>query len=156
MKFVLLHASTAKEEWSQSATELYLKKLQHFVHFEIQSIKPKKLSRVDKESKRQSESDAFLQLLNQDDFVVLFDEKGLSLNSIEFSKKINQIMNSGKKRAVFIIGGAYGVSEEIKNKAHLNFSFSQLTFNHLLAMTLALEQIYRGFTIIRNIPYHND
>lgn len=156
MKFILLHASTAKEEWSQSATELYLKKLQHFVQFEIQSIKPKKLSRDDKDSKRQSESDAILQAINSDDFLILFDEKGAQFNSIDFSKKINQILNSGKKRAVFIVGGAYGVNDEIKKRAHLKISLSQLTFNHLLAITVALEQIYRGFTIIKNIPYHND
>lgn len=156
MKFILLHASTAKEEWSQSATDLYSRKLQHFVQFEIQSIKPKKLSRDDKDSKRQGESEALLQFLNSDDFIILFDEKGTQFNSIDFSKKINHILNSGKKRAVFIIGGAFGVSEEIKAKAHLKISFSQLTFNHLLAITIALEQIYRGFTIIKNIPYHND
>lgn len=155
MKFVLYNLATAKEAWADEAARLYTQKISHFNSFEIQTLKPKKSSREGAAQKKKEESDLILASLSSDDFVVLFDERGKTLNSIEFSKKIESILSSSKKRAVFIIGGAYGVTEDVRTRAQLVVTLSPLVMNHILAQTVALEQIYRAFTIIKNFPYHN-
>lgn len=155
MKLVLLHVATAKEQWIDLVSDLYSKKISYFCDFEIKHIKPKKNGRDQAEQKKQDESDLILDNLKNDDFVILLDEKGKNLNSIEFSKKIDFAMSSGKKRIVFIIGGAYGVTSEVQKRSQLTICLSPMTLNHLMAQAVILEQIYRAFTIIKKIPYHN-
>lgn len=155
MKIVFYNLATAKEAWSDQACEIYLKKISHFMKLEIQNLKPKKNSRDDADYKRNEESKLLLEHLESDDFVILFDEKGKTFNSIEFSKKIENALGSSKKRLIFVIGGAYGVTEVIKSRADLSVSLSVMTMNHIMAQVVSLEQIYRAFTIIKNIPYHN-
>ena len=103
MKFVFVNLNSAKEDWSESAFELYEKKLKHFINFEIVSLKGENQSRSQKEVRLTKEAEQIMKFLKEDDFLVLFDEKGKSLNSIDFSKQINSILNSGKKRVVFSI-----------------------------------------------------
>ncbi len=155
MKFILYNLATAKENWSEEVSELYKKKISHFIQFEIQTLKAKKSAREDADFKRNAESSLILGNINKDDYVVLFDERGSALDSIAFSKKIENILGSSKKRAVFIIGGAFGVNEMVRSRADLKISLSPMVMNHLMAQAMTLEQVYRSFTIIRKIPYHN-
>jgi 23S rRNA (pseudouridine1915-N3)-methyltransferase len=155
MKFVLFNLATAKEPWAEEASELYKKKISHFIPFEIQSLKAKKSAREDADFKRNEESDLILKNLSNDDFVVLLDERGSAFDSIQFSKKVENILGSSKKRAIFIIGGAFGVNDEVRKRADLKVALSPMVMNHLMAQTMSLEQIYRAFTIIKKIPYHN-
>lgn len=155
MKFVLFSVTSANETWAQEARALYTKKINPYIAFEIKELKNKKSARDEKSRKVLEESKSLLEQLSKDDYVILFDEKGRDLSSLDFSKKIENVLQSGKKRCVFIIGGAFGVDESIKTRADLSVSFSKMVFNHLVAETVALEQIYRSFTIIKNIPYHN-
>lgn len=155
MKFVLMTLASAREPWAEEAADLYKKKISHFAPFDIIALKPKKSSRSDSHYKKTEESALILENLSSDDYVVLMDERGKKFDSIEFSKKIESILMSSKKRAVFIIGGAFGVDETVRQRADLVVSFSPMVFNHLLAQTMCLEQIYRSFTIIKNLPYHN-
>ncbi|MEN0057648.1 MAG: 23S rRNA (pseudouridine(1915)-N(3))-methyltransferase RlmH [Bdellovibrio sp.] len=155
MKFILYNLATAKEPWAEQVCELYKKKISHFVPFDIQSLKAKKSAREDADFKKAEESELILRNLNKDDFVVLFDERGSVLDSLQFAKKIENILGSSKKRAVFIIGGAFGVSEEVRQRADLKISLSPMVMNHLMAQAMSLEQIYRAWTIIKKIPYHN-
>lgn len=156
MKFVFLNLATAKESWSEQATKVYVEKLSHFVPFEILHLSPKKMSRDDQTRKLAEESKMILEFVQGTDFVVLFDERGKAFSSRDFSKQIERIQMSGKKRCVWIIGGAFGVSDEVRSRADLKVSLSTLVMNHLVAQTVALEQIYRGFAILKNLPYHND
>lgn len=156
MKFELIHLSSAKEKWSDAANQLYSEKISHFIHFEIVHLKPKKAGRDSESHKKDSESLSLINYFKPDDFIILFDETGKKMKSPEFSKTLEKTMNTGKKRVLFVIGGAFGVSDEVKRKAHLSISFSDMVLNHLVAQTVALEQIYRAFTIIKNLPYHND
>ena len=156
MKFILLTCASASETWSEEAFRHYTKKISPFVSFEIKDLKIKKTARDDKEFRVKTDSDALLAEMKSDDYVILFDERGETLDSRKFSQKITQVMNSGKKRCLFIIGGAYGVDERVRSRAQLQVSFSKMVMNHLVAQTVALEQIYRSFTIIKNLPYHND
>jgi 23S rRNA (pseudouridine1915-N3)-methyltransferase len=155
LKFVLLTLTTAKETWAQEAKELYTQKLKPFVPFEIKELKPKKSSRDQREFKLKEESELILKELSADDFVILFDERGKSLSSEEFASQFEKIFLSGKKRTVFIIGGAFGVDDSVRRRAQVVVSFSKMVMNHLVAQTVALEQIYRAFTILKKIPYHN-
>lgn len=155
MKFVLYNLATAKEPWAEEVSELYKKKISFFIPFEIQSLKPKKSSRDDAEFKRLEESAIIMKNIQPDDYIVLFDERGTSLDSLRFASKIENILGSSKKRAVFIIGGAFGVSDDIRKRADLMVSLSPMVMNHLMAQAMGLEQIYRAFTIIKKLPYHN-
>jgi len=156
VKFILLTCATASEKWADEVDELYSKKISPFLPFEIKRLKIKKASREDREQKLKSDSDALLAEIKPDDFVVVFDERGETLDSRKFAKKIESILNSGKKRTLFIIGGAYGVDDRIRARAQLKISLSTMVLNHLVAQTVVLEQIYRSFAILKNLPYHND
>ncbi|MFP5518420.1 MAG: 23S rRNA (pseudouridine(1915)-N(3))-methyltransferase RlmH [Bdellovibrionia bacterium] len=155
MKVVFLTVATAKEEWADQAIGLYLKKLNHFFPTEYRSLKPKKYSRDSSEIKKQEDSVLLLESISKDDFVFLLDEKGQTLDSLQFSKKIETVLMSGKKRIVFVVGGAFGVSEELKKRADLQLSLSKMVFNHLVAQVVVCEQVYRALTIKNNLPYHN-
>ncbi len=155
MKIVLYDFKTAKEEWFEAAAKIYTKKISHFVNFEIKSLKTTKTQRSEKSIKLKSEESELLTKFTKDDFIVLFDERGQSISSEDFSNIFSKIELQGKKRIVCIIGGAYGVSNEVKKKANLTLSLSNFVFNHLVAEIVVLEQIYRAYTIKNRIPYHN-
>lgn len=155
MKAVLFDFKTAKEEWFESASAVYLKKIKPFLDFEIVHLKTLKEAREDLEKKKAFEEKELFSKLSKDDFIILFDEKGKDLDSIVFSKELTKAMSSGKKRLVFVIGGAFGVTDAVKDKAHLKISLSKMVMNHLVAETVVLEQIYRAMTIQNRIPYHN-
>lgn len=155
MKLVLLNFQTSKEAWFQNANDVYIEKIGHFIPFEVKTLKVQGNERDQKDVRIRKEGQAILDLLKTDDFLVLLDEKGQVLNSIKFSEHLNRILGSGKKSVYFLIGGPYGVSDEIKSRASLKINLSPFTLNHLVAQIVLLEQIYRGFTILKNLPYHN-
>ena len=155
MKFVLMTFPSTSEKWEKEASQQFIEKINRFIQFEEIEIKTEKTPRDQSQLKVNMESKKLLSKINKDDFLILFDEKGKKLNSIEFSKSIEKTFMTGKKRVIFVIGGAYGVSDEVKNMADIKISFSDMVFNHLVAKIVLLEQIYRALTIIKNIPYHN-
>jgi 23S rRNA (pseudouridine1915-N3)-methyltransferase len=155
MKWVLFDFKTAKEPWFDEASALYEKKIKPFVQFEIQHLKTNKMDRDEADSKRKFEEKILLEKLTNDDFVILLDEKGKKLDSIQFSQTVQKAAESGKKRGVLIIGGAFGVSETIKKRSQTTICLSDMTMNHLIAETMLLEQFYRAQTILKRIPYHN-
>lgn len=156
MKFVMVTVVSNKENWFQEVKELYEEKINHFIKFEIEGLKASKLERGSSEQKKKLESEMLLKFLKPDDKVVLLDERGKSLSSIQMSQWIDKEMaHSSSKRIVFIIGGAFGVTDEIKQRANLTLQMGPWTLNHLVAQTVLLEQIYRAMTIIKGLPYHN-
>lgn len=155
MKFELINLASAQEPWAEKVMEMYSNKIKHFIKFEIKNLGSTKSNRDNLEYKIKAETEKILKYLKEDDFVVLFDERGESLSSLNFSKKIERILNSGKKRAVFLIGGSFGVGAAIYQRANFKVSLSPMVLNHLVAQTVVLEQMYRAFTILKNIPYHN-
>lgn len=157
MKIVLVSFVSSKETWFQEVKELYFKKInQHFL-FEHLELKTPKRERDHSDLKKKLEADLVLKVLKPDDYVVLMDEGGRSLSSVAFSQWLEKdvMMNSASKRVVFIIGGAYGVSDEVKKRARLKLQMGPWTFNHFVAQAVLLEQIYRALTLIKGIPYHN-
>ena len=156
MKIVFLNVQTANEKWSSAACETYLEKIKHFHKIEIKTVKSEKNSRENSALKKDKDSAAILNELTSDDYVFLFDEKGKKLNSMEYAQKIQQGLSSGKKRMVFIIGGAFGVNSKVLEEANVVVNLSTMTMNHVVAQVMSLEQTYRAFTILNNLPYHNE
>ena len=155
MKWSLFDFKTAREPWFDEAEQVYLKKIKPYAALEVSHLKTLKADRNEAALKKNFESKLLLEKLTSDDYIVLLDENGKKYGSIEFSALINSVHESGKKRGVFIIGGAFGVTEEIKKKSHKMVCLSEMTMNHLVAEIMLLEQFYRALTILNRIPYHN-
>ena len=107
-------------------------------------------------SDKDSESDKILSRLKTSDYVILMDERGSQIKSEEFAEIIENRMNDSVQRLVFIIGGAYGVSEEVKNRANYTMALSKMVFPHNLAKLVLFEQIYRALSILSNSAYHHE
>lgn len=141
----------------EEAIKQYVKKIKLYNNFDITVIpylKNTKSFSFDEQKKREGE--LFLKKITNSDHVVLLDEHGKELTSMEFSKFLQQQMNSGVKKLVFVIGGAYGFSEAVYQRQNARVSLSKLTFPHLMTRLIFTEQLYRAFTILHNEPYHHD
>lgn len=156
LKFVFLSAPSSQSSKNyQDIEKDFLKKISFFIPCASLQARGQKISRAAAPAKRLSDSNALLKELNPRDFVVLFDEKGVSYNSIAFSKHIERWMNTGSQRLVFVVGGAYGVDGSLQSRANALISLSAMTWNHQIANLMALEQVYRALTLLKNHPYHN-
>ncbi len=156
MKIVLLTITSNKEKWFQELKELYLKKINYFVSFEIEALKAPKMDRAQATEKKKKESEQLLKYLKPEDLVVLLDEGGKNWSSLQFAQWVEREgLSQSYKRIVFMVGGAYGVSDEVKMRAKVILQMGPWTLNHLVAQTVLLEQVYRAFTIIKGLPYHN-
>ena len=96
-----------------------------------------------------------LKQINTSDYLVLLDDKGNDFSSPKFAGKLQQWMISRKKRLVFVVGGAYGFSQEVYNRGNEKLSLSKMTFSHQMVRLFFVEQLYRGYTILNNEPYHH-
>lgn len=152
----ILAVAEQKNSWIQGAAQEYQTKLSYFCKFSVELIKPLKMGRSDAAEKQTKESDLLLEKIKDKDFVILLDEKGSTLDSKKFSEKLEHWINDNPNPKTFVIGGAYGASEALKKRANVKLRLSDMTLNHHVAMLNMLEQLYRGFTIIKNLPYHNE
>ena len=143
MKVSFYHIGSKSSEIADTYTSYFEKQIKTFIPFQTIKIK-----------KNKNLKESFLKKIKPNDMLVLFDEKGLRLNSLEFSKKI-QLWLDQYSQLIFIIGQAEGLTNELKSKSNCNIRLSDMTLNHTLARVVALEQIYRSFSIINNHPYHN-
>lgn len=107
-------------------------------------------------NRKKKEGELLLKKFDSSDYVVLLDERGKLYTSTEYANFIQQKLNSGIKKLVFVIGGAYGFSEDVYHRANALFSLSKLTFPHLMTRLIFAEQLYRVFTILHNEPYHHE
>ncbi|MCX7728006.1 MAG: 23S rRNA (pseudouridine(1915)-N(3))-methyltransferase RlmH [Bacteroidia bacterium] len=139
----------------QSLIEIYENKLKFYCRCNIKTIiVPKNVRYKSIGEQKKEEEKLVLTHLKDNDFVILLDEKGKEMSSLEFSKWIEQ-QSFKNKRLVFITGGPYGFSKELKNK-YFNISLSKMTFSHELVRIIFLEQLYRAFSIIKGQKYHHD
>ncbi|WP_047547496.1 23S rRNA (pseudouridine(1915)-N(3))-methyltransferase RlmH [Psychroserpens sp. Hel_I_66] len=140
----------------QSLIEEYKKRLGFYINFEFEIIPDlKKTKNLSEDQQKQKEGELILNKLNTTDFLILLDENGKQYDSVAFSNYLQKHMNSGIKQLVFVIGGPYGFSPEIYQKANGKISLSKMTFSHQMIRLFMIEQLYRGFTILRNEPYHH-
>jgi len=140
----------------QALIEDYQKRLGHYIKFSFEIIPDlKKVKNLSKAQQKQKEGELILKNLNPTDVLILLDENGKQLNSVEFSSYLQKHMNSGMKQLVFVIGGPYGFSHDVYTKAQGKISLSKMTFSHQMVRLFFIEQLYRGFTILKNEPYHH-
>lgn len=134
----------------------YIKRLKHYVPFEIKYIDDiKNTKNISEDQQKRTEGTKILSLLDKSDFVVLLDEHGKEYTSMQYSSYIQKRMLSGAKKVVFVIGGPYGFSQEVYDRANDKISFSKMTFNHEMIRLIFTEQLYRAYTIINHEPYHH-
>ena len=140
----------------QSLIDEYTKRLSFYVKFDLEVIPDiKNVKNLSEAQQKEKEGELILAKINSTDHLILLDENGKTFNSIGFSDYLQKKMNTGIKTLVFVIGGPYGFSENVYQKAHGKVSLSEMTFSHQMVRLFIIEQIYRGFTILRNEPYHH-
>lgn len=153
MKCEFIFIGKTTEKYLQEGVEQYLKRLKHYVPVSVTVLSAG--SGTDPSRVIQSECDSILSVLKPRDVLVLLDERGTALTSVEFAGKLQQFMLQGYSRLVFITGGAYGVNETIRAKANLILSASAFTFTHQMIRLFLVEQVYRAMTILKNESYHH-
>lgn len=136
--------------------DAYKNRLKHYIKFNFESIPDlKNTKNLSENEQKQKEGMLILKQITPSDTVILLDENGKSFNSVQFSEYLQKHMNSGLKRLVFVIGGPYGFSDAVYKKANGKIALSKMTFSHQMVRLFFIEQLYRGFTILKNEPYHH-
>ena len=154
IKLLAIGKTDSKE--LQKLIEDYQKRLGFYIKFEFEVIPDLKNSKnLTDEQQKQKEGKLILGKLGPTDVLILLDESGKQMDSVSFSDYLQKHMNSGIKQLVFVIGGPYGFSSEIYEKAQGKLSLSKMTFSHQMVRLFVVEQLYRAFTILRNEPYHH-
>jgi 23S rRNA (pseudouridine1915-N3)-methyltransferase len=156
MTIKLLTIGKTDNKQLASIIEDYMKRLGHYIKFNLEIIPDlKNTKNLSEEQQKEKEGTLIINKINTADVLILLDEQGKALNSIDFSSYLQKHMNSGIKQLVFVIGGPYGFSKDVYNKANGKLSLSKMTFSHQMIRLFFIEQLYRGFTILRNEPYHH-
>ena len=140
----------------QALIDEYTKRLGFYIKFDLDVIPDiKNVKNLSESEQKMKEGQLILSKLTPTDQLILLDENGKEFNSVGFSDFLQKKMNSGIKTLVFVIGGPYGFSEEVYKKSQGKISLSAMTFSHQMVRLFVIEQLYRGFTILRNEPYHH-
>ena len=156
MKIKVYYIGKSKKNHHSEDEQLYLKRIKNYRPIELIPLPPLKLSNsLSPLEIKIKEAAYFADQIGQNETIVLLDEMGKSFTSKKFALYMEQQMNKGLRCLSFVLGGAYGFSDDFKNKHPQKIRLSDLTFSHHLARTVLLEQIYRSFTILNNEPYHN-
>ena len=135
----------------------YSKRINRSVKFSITMLPDVRNTRkMPVEQQKQSEGEMLLRQLKPEDYVVLLDEHGEEMRSVEFAEFLERRMGSGSKRLCFVIGGPYGFSKEVYARSDMQISLSKMTFSHQLVRVIFAEQLYRGISIINHTPYHHE
>ncbi len=156
MKLEFVFVGGDKTPWLESFVAEYVTKLSRHYTTQVTRLKPKGLSRDQADAKRKIETEQILAALKPTDWVVVFDERGRVLNSLQLASRLENWLNRGRSRLVFVVGGAFGFDERLRSRADDVISLSSFVLNHHVAEAVALEQIYRAVSINKNLPYHNE
>ena len=140
----------------QTLIEEYTKRLSFYIKFDLEIIPDiKNVKNLSEAQQKEKEGELILSKISATDNLILLDENGKTFSSVGFSEFLQKKMNAGIKTLVFVIGGPYGFSDTVYQKANGKVSLSEMTFSHQMVRLFVIEQIYRGFTILKNEPYHH-
>ncbi len=157
MKIKLLAIGKTDNKDLMKLIEMYQNRLKHYIKFELEIIPDiKNVKNLSEMQQKEKEGELILSKIQNTDQLLLLDDKGKQYTSIDFSSFLQKKMNSGIKQLVLVIGGPYGFSETVYKKANGKISLSKMTFSHQMIRLFIVEQIYRGFTILKNEPYHHE
>lgn len=157
MKIKLLCIGPTGKDFLEKGEDEYLKRLKHYCSIEkivIPDLKNQK--NLSENQIKEQEGKLLLQKVGQGERIILLDDKGKTFGSMQFSSYLQQNFNQGGKGLVFVVGGAYGFSEEVYQAASDKISLSKMTFSHQMIRMIFLEQLYRAFTILKGEPYHHE
>lgn len=156
MNIRLLAIGKTDNKALQTLIDDYTKRLSFYVKFDLEIIPDiKNVKNLSEAQQKEKEGELILSKITPTDQLILLDENGKTFSSVGFSDFLQKKMNAGIKTLVFVIGGPYGFSETVYQKAQGKVSLSEMTFSHQMVRLFVIEQIYRGFTILRNEPYHH-
>ena len=157
MKIVLLTVGKIDETSFSQLIETYVKRLSHYIPFQVEVIPDIKNTRnLSKKNQKNQEGATILKFVQPNDSIILLDEKGKLLTSLEFARYIEKKNLTIPKRLIFIAGGPYGFSDEVYKRADEKLSLSRMTFTHQMIRLFFVEQLYRAMTILQNEPYHHE
>ena len=157
MKITLLTVGKTDKDWVRQGLDIYVSRLKHYIPFNTVEIPElKNVSALSKDQIKSKEGELILKNIRPTDDVILLDEKGKEYTSVEFARIIQDKISYTGKDIVFIIGGAYGFSEQVYKRANSKISLSRMTFSHQMVRAIFAEQIYRAFTIMKGEPYHHE
>ena len=152
MNITLICTGKTTEKHVLEGMKLYIDRVNHYSKSNLVEIDAGK---GDATQIKKKESEGILKRVGEKDVLILLDEKGKELSSVEFAKTLTHYQNISTKNLVFVIGGAYGFSDEVYNRANMKMALSKMTFPHQLVRVIFLEQLYRAFTILKGEKYHH-
>lgn len=156
MEISLIVVGRTKTKFVIDGINEYTSRLKHYVPFSIVELPDVRISKsATQNQQKEKEGECILEKITPADFVVLLDERGREYTSMEFATYMEKIMTTGRKRILFVVGGPYGFSDAVYNRADAMLSLSKMTFNHEMVRMFFIEQTYRAMTILRGEPYHH-
>lgn len=156
MKIKLIYVGKTSKPFLIEGEREYEKRVKRYAPFEsIELPDVKNAKKRSEEEIKNLEGNAILEKVEPNDYVILLDEKGKEFTSVDFSKYLQKQFNSGQQRLLFVIGGPYGFSDKLYERANAKLALSKLTFSHQMVRMFFLEQLYRAFTILKGEPYHH-
>ena len=152
VRFVVIGKTSAA--YLKEGIDEYAHRLKRYCDLEIDVVSDVRKGTFTPERLREAEAELLLKRVRETDFLVLLDEKGKEFSSVGFASELSKWQMSGSK-VVFMIGGAYGFSDQVYERSNIQLSLSKMTFSHQMVRVIFLEQLYRAFTIIKKEPYHH-
>ena len=157
MKTLLILVKKTTDPHISALIDDYVERLKHYISFDITVVPElKNNKKMTEQQQKQLEGEQILRCLQPGDHVVLLDERGRELRSVELAEWMTQKMNTLSHRLVFVIGGPYGFSDDVYASSQQKLSLSTMTFSHQMVRLIFVEQLYRAMTIIRGEPYHHE
>ena len=156
MKIKLIYVGKTGKKFLEDGEKEYTKRLKRYVPFEVVELADIKNAKNRSEDEiKNLEAETILKNIKSNDYVILLDEKGKEMSSVKFSNYIQKQFNSGSQGLVFVIGGPYGFSDSVYQRANDKLALSKLTFSHQMIRMFFIEQLYRALTILKGEPYHH-
>jgi 23S rRNA (pseudouridine1915-N3)-methyltransferase len=155
MRIKLIFTEKTSEMYLQKGIDLYVEKLKHYCQLDITIIAAPHFKNGSKEMVLKSEAKVQLSKVDAKDLLIVLDENGQHLSSVEMANAFQAFANRSQSNIALLVGGAYGVDEVVKQRAQAVWSFSKLTFTHQMIRLILVEQLYRAFSILKNEKYHH-
>jgi 23S rRNA (pseudouridine1915-N3)-methyltransferase len=157
MKITFLVVGKTEESFLKEGIDKYIKRLKHYVKFEVIEIPElKNTKNLSEDQQKQKEAELITKNITSTDYIVLLDERGQEYTSVQFSGFLSKKMLSSVQNLIFIIGGPYGFDNALLTRANEKLSLSKMTFSHQMVRLFFVEQVYRAFTILKGEPYHHE
>lgn len=156
MRITLLTVGQTEKNWTKEGLDTYVSRIRHYIPFSVNEIPElKNVSALDREQIKKKEGEMIMKAVKEGDEVILLDEHGKEYSSMEWAGVLERKLSSSGRDIVFIIGGAYGFSQEVYARCNGKISLSKMTFPHQMVRVIFAEQLYRALTIMKGQPYHH-